>query len=202
MDWWTIFYIGWWVAWASFVGLFIAKISKGRTIRSIVMFTYIVPLVYTMLWFGVFGGVGLRQSRQAKELQELGTTHYNNSEYFVNDEFDYCYDVPQSDVMVEGQSVFTNTLLGVTPVCGFKSNGYSWYQVMYSFSYPDELSVGFGPFLSVLSLVALCIYFITSSDSGSLIVDHLASKNGVEGTHWVQRIFWACTEGLVVSVVS
>lgn len=194
MDWWTIFYIGWWVAWAAFVGIFIARISQGRTIRNVVMCTYIIPLAYTIVWFCVFGGVGMRQSRQAAELKQLGATLFNNPEYYVNGDYDYCYDVPQSDVVVNNTVIFTNTLPGVTPVCAWKDNGYAWYQVMYSFSYPDAVETGFGPFLSWVSLIALIIYFVTSSDSGSLIVDQLAA-NGVTEPFPLQRVFWAFTEG-------
>mmetsp|Transcript_14103 Transcript_14103/g.16323 ORF Transcript_14103/g.16323 Transcript_14103/m.16323 type:complete len:115 (-) Transcript_14103:38-382(-) len=70
---------------------------------------------------------------------------------------------------------------------------------MYSFSYPDSSTTGFGgfgPFLSGLSLITLAIYFITSSDSGSLVVDILAS-NGATEHQWIQRVFWAVTEGAV-----
>jgi hypothetical protein len=74
----------------------------------------------------------------------------------------------------------------------------AWFNVLFSFSFPLDFEYGFGPFLSWLSLVSVAVYFITSSDSGSLIVDHLAS-NGFEDTHWLQRVFWAFTEGAVVS---
>jgi hypothetical protein len=121
MDAWTIFYIGWWVAWAAFVGLFIARISRGRTIKSVVMFSFVCPLAYTILWFGVFGGVGLRQARQANELKVMGETYFNSSEHYLVDGWTYCYDVPQEDVVVDGDTVFTNTLLGITPVCEFNS---------------------------------------------------------------------------------
>jgi len=73
---------------------------------------------------------------------------------------------------------------------------------MYSFSYPgtgpDGNFGGFGQFMSGLSIFALAIYFITSSDSGSLIVDTL-STNGAEDHHWLQRVFWAFTEGAVAT---
>lgn len=199
---WTIFYIGWWVAWAAFVGLFIARISRGRTIGSIVVFSYIAPLLYTILWFSVFGGTGLRQARQALELQDIGQTYFNNSEYYLEPGSTYCYEVPQEDVEVDGTTVFTNTLLGVTPVCEFNSaeSDFAWFNVLNSFSYPLDFETGFGPFLCWLSLFALAIYFITSSDSGSLIVDHLAS-NGFEKTHWIQRVFWAFTEGAVATAL-
>merc|ERR1719408_726798 len=56
MDTWTIFYWGWWISWAPFVGTFLAKISRGRTIRQFVLATLIVPSLYCFLWFGCVGG--------------------------------------------------------------------------------------------------------------------------------------------------
>lgn len=201
MDAWTIFYIGWWVSWAAFVGLFIARISKGRTIRSIIFFSYACPLMYTIIWFGVFGGVGLRQVRQAEELQQMGLAMYNNSDYFQSPEDSFCYDVPQVPEIaytgLDGSAkTFHNTLMGVTPVCLFNTGDdqTAWFNVLNSFSYPDDLTHGLGPFFTWVSIFSLSIYFITSSDSGSLVVDHLAS-NGYEEAHWLQRVFWAFTEG-------
>jgi len=66
---------------------------------------------------------------------------------------------------------------------------------MNSYSFPDSDGFdGFGTFLCGLSMFTLVIYFITSSDSGSLVVDMIAS-NGKHKHHWIQRVFWACTEG-------
>ena len=146
--------------------------------------------VDTIIWFVVFGGVGLRQSRQALEIQELGTTYYNNSQQFVTDDFSYCYNVPD-DLVIDGEVVFSNSLPYVSPVCTFNEDesGFAWYHVMSSFK-------GLGQFLSWLSIAALVIYFVTSSDSASLMVDHFAS-NGHEGHHWIQRAFWGLTEGAV-----
>ena len=56
---WTIFYWGWWISWAPFVGVFIARISRGRTVREFVLGTLLVPTVVTTLWFSVFGGSAL-----------------------------------------------------------------------------------------------------------------------------------------------
>jgi len=187
MDSWTTFYMAWWTAWSCFVGMFIARVSRGRTIREVVGYCFIAPIMYSMSWFCVFGGVGLRQARQAEELQVLGASLHNDSSYFLADGSDYCYDVPQDE---------SNMLPGVTPVCMFDTTDATaaWYNVMYSFSYPGS-GVNFGPFLAGLSLLAAMIYFVTSSDSGSLIVDYLAS-NGQFEHHWSQRVFWAITEGL------
>jgi len=197
MGWWTVFYMAWWVAWACFVGLFIARISKNRSLRSVVFGVFLAPTMYALIWFSFMGGIGLRQQRQAMELEKLGTDHFENSTYYVSTYSEFCYDVPQEDVIIDGKTVFTNTLLGITPVCKQDGNN-SWFNVMYSFSYPDGSFGGFGQFMSGISIVTLAIYFITSSDSGSLIVDTLAS-NGAEEHHWLQRVFWAFTEGAVAT---
>jgi choline/glycine/proline betaine transport protein len=56
---WTLFYWGWWIAWSPFVGMFVARISRGRTIREFVLGVLLVPTAVTCVWFGVFGGIGL-----------------------------------------------------------------------------------------------------------------------------------------------
>ena len=65
MDAWTIFYWGWWVSWSPFVGMFIAKISKGRTVRSFIAGTMLAPVLYVFLWMTIFGGTGIRMEREA-----------------------------------------------------------------------------------------------------------------------------------------
>merc|ERR1719321_751203 len=57
---WTIFYWGWWVSWAPFVGTFLARISKGRTIRQLVVYSLVAPLLYCIIWFCVFGGAAIK----------------------------------------------------------------------------------------------------------------------------------------------
>eukprot|EP00493_Phyllostaurus_siculus_P003108 UN03122 len=56
---WTVFYWGWWISWAPFVGVFIAQISKGRTVREFVLGNVFVPSLLTSLWFTIYGGLGL-----------------------------------------------------------------------------------------------------------------------------------------------
>lgn len=58
-DTWTLFYWGWWISWSPFVGIFIARISKGRTIREFVLYVFLVPSIVTFFWFAVFGGTAL-----------------------------------------------------------------------------------------------------------------------------------------------
>lgn len=197
---WTVFYMAWWVAWACFVGMFIARISKNRTLREIIVSVFLCPTVYALLWFTFMGGIGLRQQRQALELQKIGEDSFQDAGHFLVDGSEFCFDVPQGDIAdVNGTNVFSNNMLGITPVCLFDSanDAQSWFNVMNSFSYPDSNGFkGFGPFLSGLSIITLAIYFITSSDSGSMVVDILAS-NGATQHHWIQRVFWAITEGAV-----
>uniref|UniRef100_A0A7S1BLI8 Uncharacterized protein n=1 Tax=Corethron hystrix TaxID=216773 RepID=A0A7S1BLI8_9STRA len=205
MDGWTVFYMAWWTAWACFVGMFVARVSRGRTIREVVMYCFIAPLLFSILWFGVFGGAGMRQARQAEELQALGLNLHNDTKFYLTQEIgrNSCYDVPQQDVFYTLNGVnktFANTLLGVTPVCDDIGDS-SWFNVLYSFSYPSASGFGgFGSFLSGLSILAITVYFVTSSDSGSLVVDHLAS-NGQKEHHWLQRVFWAFTEGAVATAL-
>jgi choline-glycine betaine transporter len=199
MDAWTVFYMAWWTACSGFMGIFIARISKGRTVMEVVVYNMAAPLVYSIMWFCIFGGVGIRQMRQAEEMQMLGQEVFGDANYYQNSEIDYCYNVPQQDVMVNGKPVFTNTLPGVTPVCLFNTadSTNAWYNVMFSFSFPTaEKEDWFGKFMAGLSVVAVIIYFVTSSDSASLVVDQFAS-NGRTSHHWLQRVFWAFTEGAV-----
>jgi hypothetical protein len=156
----------------------------------------IAPIGYCILWFSVWGGIGLRQARQAEELEVLGETYFGNAEEFKVPDSDVCYNVPQENLYNEtsGEAIFVNRLPGVTPVCKFGNALESGFNVLYSYSYPDDFDTGYGPLLTVLFIFSLAIYFATSSDSGSLVVDHLAS-NGRKNHHWLQRVFWAFTEG-------
>ena len=63
MDSWTMFYWGWWISWCPFVGMFIAKISKGRTIKQFINGTLTAPVIYTFLWLVIFGGAGTNTRR-------------------------------------------------------------------------------------------------------------------------------------------
>lgn len=192
----------WWASWAAFVGLFVARISRGRTIGEVVFYSLFVPLFYAILWFGVWGGAGLRQQRQALELEQIGQNFFNDSLYFLQDGSETCFDVPQEDLLVNGTVVFTNYMQGITPVCklDFGNEETAAFNVLYSFSFPEDFATGYGPLLSGLFIAALAIYFATSSDSGSLIVDFLASNGRLEH-HWLQRLFWALTEGALATAL-
>lgn len=191
------------ISWSAFVGLFVARISRGRTVGEVILYSMVAPVLYCIMWFCIWGGTGLRQARQATELEELGKLHFGDGSYYLHPGSEFCYDVPQESVYVNGTVlIFENNLPGITPVCKFDSSNadQSAFNVLYSFSFPNDLDNGLGPFLSVVFLIALIIYFATSSDSGSFVVDHL-SANGRLHHHWTQRLFWAVTEGAVATAL-
>lgn len=141
---WTIFYWGWWVSWAPFVGVFIARISRGRTVRQFVAGVLLVPTIVGFFWFSVMGGTGLfRQILGSGDLVD-----------------------PQEGVVAE-EALFD--VLGDLPL---------------------------GAVLSVLAIVIVAIFFITSSDSGSLVVDMLASGGHPNPPMW-SRVMFSVLEGLL-----
>ena len=141
---WTAFYWGWWISWAPFVGVFIARISRGRTIREFVFGVLLVPTLFTFIWFSIFGGAALY-----RELFGGGGL------------------VGEDGTVVTESALFN--LLGAMP--------------------GGTLVVGIG-------IILIVLFFVTSSDSGSLVVDMLASGGEVEPPTW-SRVFWAALEGLV-----
>lgn len=150
-DWignWTLFIFGWTIAWAPFVGLFIAKISRGRTIRQFVVGVMLVPSIFTFLWFSIFGDTAL---------------HY---------------------VMNEGYSTLIGHVQADHAIALFKL-----YEVL--------------PLTSIVSFVTVVLiitFFVTSSDSGSLVIDSLASGGAPVTPAW-QRVFWASAEGFVAAAL-
>ena len=146
---WTIFYWGFWIAWSPFVGLFIARISKGRTVREFVGGVLILPSLVSFLWIAAFGGSALfvELNRQAKGI--VG---------------------PLNE---QGQAVALFELLSFYPLTLVSA---------------------------VVATLLLGTFFVTSSDSGSLVVDHLTS-GGKHDVPKLQRIMWAVTEGAVAAVL-
>ena len=145
---WTIFYWGWWIAWSPFVGLFIARISKGRTVRQMVLGVLLIPTAFSFIWIGAFGGAGVFADRN------LGGNVYN--------------------VIYE--------------------QGYEYAMFEMLSNFPLELVT------SLVAVLLVTTFFVTSSDSGSLVIDHLTS-GGKHDVPRTQRIFWAVTEGAVAAVL-
>jgi choline/glycine/proline betaine transport protein len=145
---WTLFYWGWWIAWAPFVGMFIARISRGRTIREFVLGVLLVPVGFTFIWMTFFGNTALHM------------------------------------IMVQGITGLGEAVAADT--------------TMALFEFFEHL-----PFSTLASLVATLLvvtFFVTSSDSGSLVIDMLASGGEENAPVW-QRIFWAVSEGVVASAL-
>ena len=158
---WTIFYWGWWVAYSPSVGLFTAKISRGRTVGEYIKFTMTVPVIYTFMWMCVFGGAGLQIERDAAVANIT------------------------CDSILGGKNS-TESLNGLYRL-SCRSSDQMWFDVMESYE-------GTGFLLSILSLGSIVLYFVTTSDSASLVTDSFAS-NGLQITPVGQRIFWALTQG-------
>lgn len=145
---WTIFYWGWWMSWAPFVGVFIARISRGRTVREFVIGVLAVPTLVTFLWFAIMGGSALH-----RELFGAG---------------------------------------GLVAEDGTVASNFALFQLL------DGFPGGRG--VIVITIVLIATFFITSSDSGSLVVDMLASGGDPNPPTW-SRVFWASMEGLVAIVL-
>ena len=150
-DWignWTLFIFGWTISWAPFVGLFIAKISRGRTIRQFVVGVMVVPTIFTFLWFSVFGDTALHL------------------------------------IMVDGYTALIDEVQADHAIALFKLLEHLPLTSIVSF----------------ITVILIITFFVTSSDSGSLVIDSLAS-GGVTHTPVWQRVFWASTEGVVAAAL-
>lgn len=144
---WTIFYWAWWISWSPFVGVFIARISRGRTIREFIAGVMLLPCSIMFFWFSAFGGVAIDIS--------LGG------------------DPALVEATKEG---YGNTMFALLEY-------FPWSSVT-----------------SVFAVVLIVLWFVTSSDSGSYVIDMLTA-GGDPNPPKVQRIFWAISEGAVASVL-
>ncbi len=145
---WTLFYWAWWISWAPFVGMFIARISRGRTIREFVLGVLLVPTLVSFLWFTVMGNTAI-------DLQSRG----------IGD-------------------IWGAMEVGGAPVAMFA--------MLESF-----------PLFNVTAVVAILVivfFFVTSSDSGSFVIDIL-STGGNPNPPVPTRVFWAVSEGLVAAIL-
>ncbi|WP_230660118.1 BCCT family transporter [Psychrobacter sp. I-STPA10] len=139
---WTVFYWAWWISWSPFVGMFIARISKGRTVREFIISVMLVPTIVTIVWMTVFGQTGLSQYKN--HVGELAN--------------------------------------GVTDA------SLSLFQML------EHLP--FSLITSLIAIVLVLVFFVTSSDSGSLVIDTITAGGKLEAPV-SQRIFWAVAEGFI-----
>ena len=197
MSWWTVFYWGWWIAWSPFVGIFIAQISRGRTIREFILGNMFVPTLFTSIWLTVFGGIGLcmeltfdGMTYDANENSGMYDLDYNNNGIDI-------LSVPGNYTFVSCSDSIVNTTHG--SFVEF-SNRYSLHRgnnVAYLECFNTELMLfemidrfPLGSLMNSLAGIGIVTYFVTSSDSGSHVIDVLTA-NGNEEPPKMQRIFWA-----------
>lgn len=139
---WTVFYWAWWIAWSPFVGMFIARVSKGRTVREFLIAVLLIPTIVTAIWMSTFGLSALEQ-------------------------------------VIGNVGALTN---------GITDKSLAMFQML------ENL-----PFSSITSFIAIflvIVFFVTSSDSGSLVIDSITAGGKVDSPV-TQRVFWAITEGFV-----
>jgi len=138
---WTSFYWAWWISWSPFVGMFIARVSRGRTVREFIISVLIVPSIVSVLWMTAFGGTAISQ--------------------IVSEGYQAVVDAPlelKLFAMLEALPLQTIT--------------------------------------SFIAIVLVIVFFVTSSDSGSLVIDTITAGGKVDAPV-PQRVFWASFEGLV-----
>jgi len=149
-DWqsdWTVFYWAWWVSWSPFVGMFIARISRGRSLKEFVLGVLVVPTLITFLWLSAFGGSAIfLELNSMADIATAVTDNIATSLYVLLEQF---------------------PLSAIT---------------------------------STVGVVLVTSFFITSSDSGSLVVDSLTAGGKLDAPV-PQRVFWAMTEGAVAAVL-
>lgn len=144
---WTIFYWAWWISWSPFVGTFIARVSKGRTVKEFIIGVIVIPTAVSFIWMSVFGGTAIFQ--QMNGISDLAST-----------------------VAID-ESLALFALVENLPLSAI---------------------------LSFVGMVLVIVFFVTSSDSGSLVVDHLTS-GGMLDSPVPQRIFWAAMEGVIAATL-
>ncbi len=143
---WTIFYWAWWISWSPFVGMFIARVSRGRTVREFLVAVLLVPTVVTTIWMTAFGGSGI-------------------------------------DQVVDG----VGELAG-----GLGDSSLALFQMLQN--------LPMSGITSVLAIILVLVFFITSSDSGSLVIDSITAGGKTDSPR-AQRILWAVLEGVIAAVL-
>jgi len=143
---WTVFYWAWWVSWSPFVGMFIARISRGRTVREFILAVLFVPTLLTSVWMATFGGMGLEQVQN-------------------------------------GVGQLAN---------GIGDSSLALFQMLENLPLAN--------ITSFLAIVLVLVFFITSSDSGSLVIDSITAGGKLD-VPLQQRIFWASMEGVIAAVL-
>ena len=145
---WTLFYWAWWIAWSPFVGMFIARISRGRTVREFLLNVLLVPAGFTFLWMTVFGNtaISLDMGQAAGAISNAVSTDLSTALFY-----------------------FLEQLPGAA-------------------------------FTSTLAILLVAVFFVTSADSGALVIDTIASGGAEETPRW-QRVYWCLLLGLIAATL-
>ena len=142
---WTAFYWAWWISWSPFVGMFIARVSRGRTVREFIICVLLIPSLVCVLWMSVFGGTAIQQ------------------------------------VIQDGYTAVTDAPLELQ-----------------LFKMLDALPLA--SITSFIGIILVIVFFVTSSDSGSLVIDTITAGGKVDAPV-PQRVFWCIFEGAVAIVL-
>ena len=145
---WTLFYWAWWIAWSPFVGMFIARISRGRTVREFLLNVLLVPAGFTFLWMTVFGNtaISLDMGQAAGAISNAVSTDLSTALFY-----------------------FLEQLPGAA-------------------------------FTSSLAILLVAVFFVTSADSGALVIDTIASGGAEDTPRW-QRVYWCMLLGLIAATL-
>jgi BCCT family betaine/carnitine transporter len=143
---WTVFYWAWWVSWSPFVGMFIARVSRGRTVREFLTAVLLVPTLVTAIWMGAFGGTAIEQAQAGVGALANGI----------------------GDVSLAMFQMFENMPMSML--------------------------------MSSVAVLLVLVFFITSADSGSLVIDSITSGGKIDAP-MIQRLFWASLVGIIAAVL-
>ncbi|KAA5539073.1 BCCT family transporter [Roseiconus nitratireducens] len=204
---WTVFYWAWWISWSPFVGMFIARVSRGRTIREYITGVLLVPTCVGILWLTAFGTTTLRQHTRHLEKVEngakLAAIDDTLPRYWVATED------TQGDLERLEDGTFRRQQLPLTAVEYLDApivtdDGTTKIDTLPTVLFVLLEGMFSSPFLvkTGAGIATLCIvlFFVTSSDSASMVIDIIASggnPNPPVGT----RLFWALTEGIVAAAL-
>jgi choline/glycine/proline betaine transport protein len=145
---WTLFYWAWWIAWSPFVGMFIARISRGRTVREFVVGVLLVPTTFSFIWMTVFGNTAIALDMGGAAGQIAAAVQADLSTAL----FRFLQQLPGSTIT------------------------------------------------SLIAIALVAVFFVTSADSGSLVIDTIASGGAEETPRW-QRVYWCSLEGLAAGLL-
>ena len=143
---WTVFYWAWWVSWSPFVGMFIARISRGRTIRELIIAVLLVPTMVTLVWMSTFGLSALDQAQNGVGALAQGASSANLATFQMLENLPFA-----------------------------------------------QITTGLG-------ILLVLVFFVTSSDSGSLVIDSITAGGKIDAPV-PQRVFWAVMQGLIAGAL-